>query len=220
MCRFGRCFCRKLPCVFDGNSVGVGFTLPVRMAVPRIEVCCFLGCPMNKRLYRRPAGLLLAVSLFSLTGCAFDREWQSACSYSYPEHELAGCWEGTWQSDFNGHHGGLRAILTKEGDGYYNAHFHATYAVVIPFEFEIPLLVTDDGHVYEFTGEADLGWLAGGNYVYTGTATSMEFQAHYEAENCDHGTFTMTKVHTCSDSCGANCSASAVCGPSVNRRGD
>ncbi len=162
-------------------------------------------CP----LFNRFSGLLLAVGLCSLTGCAFNREWEMASSYSYPEHELAGCWEGTWQSDYNGHHGGLRAIVTKEGDGCYNARFHATYATVIPFQFEMPLLVTDDGHIYQFSGEQDLGWLAGGNYVYTGTATPTNFEAHYEAENCDHGTFTMTKVHVCSASCGAGCTAAA-----------
>lgn len=162
----------------------------------------------------RPMQRVLCVAtLLLLTGCAFEREWQSACSYSYPEHDLAGCWEGTWQSDWNGHHGGLRSIITKQGDGYYNAQFHATYAVVIPFEFEIPLLVTDDGQVYNFQGEADLGWLAGGNYTYNGTATASEFLADYCAENNDHGTFTMTRKHTCGASCGADCAAARDCAP-------
>ncbi len=136
----------------------------------------------------------LALAAFLLTGCAFEREWQAARGYAWPENELAGCWEGSWHSDWNGHEGGLRAIITQQGDNYYNAHFKATYAVVIPFEFEIPLLVTDDGQVYTFEGDADLGLLAGGNYVYCGTASGGNFHSTYEAENGDHGTFSMVKV--------------------------
>lgn len=162
---------------------------------------------------RLRAFCLLAVC-GALTGCSFDREWQAAQTYAYPEYELAGCWEGTWQSDYNGHNGGLRAIITKQGDGYYNAHFHATYAVVIPFEFEIPMLVTDEGRAYTFEGQADLGWLAGGVYTYNGNASSTDFLANYCAENNDHGTFTMTKVQTCGGCCngGGNCSAGGRCG--------
>ncbi|NQV26689.1 MAG: hypothetical protein HQ518_20235 [Rhodopirellula sp.] len=162
--------------------------------------------------------LALVAVLFTLcgmlTGCSFDREWQASSCYSYPEQELAGCWEGTWQSEYNGHHGGLRAIITEQGDGYYDAHFHATYAAVIPFEFQLPLLVTDDGQAYALEGEADLGWLAGGLYTCKGNATATDFVAAYCAENKDHGTFTMQKVQTCSECFGSGtCAASgATCG--------
>lgn len=150
----------------------------------------------------RAQHILLLVGLTGLlSGCAFEREWQSATAFSYPDQELAGCWEGTWQSDSNGHRGELRAIITKQGDGYYNAHFHATYLAVVPFEFELPLLVTDDGRTYALEGEADLGWLAGGLYHYGGTATANEFLANYNAENNDHGTFTMQKVYACGSGC-------------------
>ena len=143
----------------------------------------------------------LAMTLL-LTGCAFEREWQAAQTYAYPEHELAGCWEGTWQSDWNGHQGGLRAIITKAGAGAYHAQFKATYATVIPFEFDIPLLVTDDGSIYTFESDADLGWLAGGLYNYTGTASGSDFHASFRASNCDHGTFSMQKLQTCVQHCG------------------
>lgn len=159
--------------------------------------------------------LTLVVLSGMLTGCSFERQWQSATSYAYPEQELAGCWEGTWQSEYNGHHGGLRAIITKQGDGYYDAHFHATYAVLIPFEFKLPLLVTDAGQAYALEGEADLGWLAGGLYTYNGSATATDFLANYCAENKDHGTFTMTKVRTCS-----SCSGAGTCGADGSCNGE
>ncbi|MDG2359857.1 MAG: hypothetical protein P8M20_09400 [Planctomycetaceae bacterium] len=159
------------------------------------------------------AFVLVALSVI-LTGCSFERQWQAANRYAYPEQELAGCWEGAWQSDYNGHHGGLRAIITKQGEGYYDAHFHATYAAVIPFEFDLPLLVTDDGTAYALQGEADLGWLSGGLYTYSGNATATDFIAGYSAENKDHGTFTMQKKRPCVECCGSGtCGATdAACG--------
>jgi hypothetical protein len=138
-----------------------------------------------------------------LTGCAFDRVWSEAQQYSYPEHELAGCWEGTWQSDYNGHHGSLRAVITKQNEGVYNAHFKATFAVLIPYEFEIAFFVSHDGQIYTFEGTQDLGRLAGGVYTYNGTASSTDFRSFYSADNKDHGTFTMQKLQTCNQ-CGSN----------------
>jgi hypothetical protein len=168
-------------------------------------------------LIRLSVAALLVALCGLLTGCSFERQWQEATRYSYPEQELAGCWEGTWQSDYNGHHGGLRAIISKQGEGYYDAHFHATYAAVIPFEFELPLLVTDDGTAYALEGEADLGWLAGGLYTYNGNATATDFVAAYCAENNDHGTFTMQKKRPCaecfgSETCGATGGKCGACG--------
>lgn len=165
-------------------------------------------------MVRLSVATVLVVLCGMLTGCCFERQWQEATRYSYPEQELAGCWEGTWQSDYNGHHGGLRAIITKQGEGYYDAHFHATYAAVIPFEFQLPFLVADDGAAYALQGEADLGWLAGGLYNYNGSATATDFVAAYSAENKDHGTFTMQKKRPCAECCG-----SGTCGATGGKCG-
>ena len=148
---------------------------------------------------RRWFALLAILLAFSLTGCrSFEREWRQSQSYAYPEHELAGCWQGTWQSDWNQHSGGLRAIITKESESTYRAKFKATYLVVVPFEFEMPLLVAEDGQIYTFEGSADLGLLAGGLYTYKGSAAASEFASSYCGGNGDHGTFTMTKKPPCS----------------------
>jgi len=149
-----------------------------------------------------------------LSGCAFNREWYSACEYAYPEHEMAGCWEGHWHSDRSGRSGSLRAIVTRQGEGEYIAHFHATCFRMLPAEFELPLLVTDAGLVYSFEGEASRGLLPSRVYTYRGTATSSDFQATYQAECGDVGTLTMRKVQTCSQSCGAGDCSPDRCGPS------
>jgi hypothetical protein len=162
------------------------------------------------------AVVCLAVS--SLTGCSFDRVWTEAQRYSYPEHEMEGCWEGTWQSKYNGHHGTLRAVITKQDEGVYNARFKATFAVVIPYEFEIPFYVSNDGEIYTFNGTADLGKLAGGVHTYNGTSTATDFHSYYSADNKDHGTFTMQKLRTCahcgSDECGSG--RDGTCGARVD----
>lgn len=144
-------------------------------------------------IVRRAAiGLLL---LLMCSGCAFERQWRATCDCPCTGRDLAGCWEGTWQSEMNGHHGGLRAVITDQGAGVYDAHFKATFAVVIPYEFQMSLLVADDGTVYTFEGQEDLGLLAGGVYTYRGTASATDFLAHYCASgNGDHGTFSMSKL--------------------------
>ncbi len=136
-----------------------------------------------------------------VTGCAFEREWQAAQSYAYPEHELAGCWDGSWQSDSNNRQGDLRAIITKQGAGAYHAQVKATHATGIPFEFDVPLLVTDEGSVYTFESEADLGWIAGGLYNCQGMANGIDFDADFRVSNGNRGRFRMQKLPSCVQNC-------------------
>lgn len=136
-----------------------------------------------------------------LTGCCtFERDWNSAQSYANSGDDIAGCWEGTWQSDVDGHHGKLRAIITRQGESYYQAHFKATYAKIVPFSFDVPLTVTNDTGLLLFEGQADLGFLAGGTYTYTGQATPSDFTASYCAQK-DQGTFTMSRIVSCVQCC-------------------
>lgn len=145
---------------------------------------------------------LLLVFAFLATGCcSFERNWGCCQNYAHPGNDLAGCWEGNWHSDMNGHEGRLRAIITKQDEGSYHAHFKASFAVIIPFEFEIPITTADDGGIQAFESSADLGWLAGGVYSYSGQAGECEFFARYCAENGDHGTFTMRRLGCCTQNC-------------------
>ncbi len=140
--------------------------------------------------------------LFVLTGCcSFERDWRTCGSYVSPANDLAGCWEGRWHSDKNGHNGTLRAIITKQGENEYHARFKATFAWILPYRFEIPLAVSEEGGVAAFESQADLGKLAGGVYSYAGQADGCEFVATYCASGGDHGTFTMRRSQTCADCC-------------------
>ena len=148
---------------------------------------------------------LTIACLFTLVGCSsFDRDWRTVQEYAYPDDEISGAWEGKWHSDYNNHQGGLRAIITKYGENDYHARFKATYLGIIPFQFELPLTATQQDGLSEFEGQADLGWLAGGVYTYTGEASPQEFFSTYCAENSDHGTFQMSRIQSCTQGCGGS----------------
>jgi hypothetical protein len=143
--------------------------------------------------------VLVASSLMALSGCAtstFERDWKTAASYANAADDISGCWEGTWESHVNGHHGKLRAIVTRQGADTYYMQFKATFLGVVPFKFALPVYVTENGGVYALQGEADLGWLAGGVYTYSGEATPCDFVSSYCAKN-DHGVFRMTRKVSC-----------------------
>lgn len=140
--------------------------------------------------------LTTTLLLTALAGCAFDRQWQAASQFASPEYDLAGCWQGTWHNDQNGHQGTLRAIITRQGEHCFLGHFKARCAMAVPFEFEMPLFVTEDGAVYLFEGQEDLGLLAGGVVKYEGSASGNEFQTIFRTDNGRSGTITMTKVRS------------------------
>ena len=54
------------------------------------------------------------------------------------------------------------------------------------------MTITKNGAKYEFTGEADLGKLAGGVYQYGGTGTTNRIDINYRADK-DHGTFKLER---------------------------
>ncbi len=158
--------------------------------------------PTHSTLQRR---LLLALGLMvsgMLVGCSsFERQWRQCQSYAYPDREIAGCWEGEWHSELSHRAGRLRAIITKDGENSYNAHFRSTYAGVIPYEFDVPLQVTENGEMCSFEGEEDLGRFIGGICTYAGNADDGTFQATYITGDSDHGSFELKKVQECSQRC-------------------
>ncbi len=159
------------------------------------------------RLIRSAFVLSVALLLIApLSGCAvitgFNRDWRDTINQGSCD-DLTGCWEGEWRSCGTGHHGSLKAVITRKCgcSNVYHARFHATFLKVIPFEYSIPLTVVVEDGVTHFRGSAKLSKLAGGTYRATGTADGCSFRARYCADS-DHGTFTMTRQVSC---CGAGC---------------
>jgi|GEM_PF-2836801 len=141
-----------------------------------------------------PIWLGLHLLMVCFTGCAFERQWQSARQFNSLEYELAGCWEGTWQSDVSRRQGSIRAIITRQGQNCYHAHFRTSCVSVIPVEFEMPLYVSDEGTVYSFEGEQDLGRLAGGVFICSGQASGCDLSADYLSDRGDSGKLALTRV--------------------------
>ena len=138
---------------------------------------------------------LLAVVLFA-GGCStFNYDWHIAQQTPPPANDLEGRWQGVWVSQASGHKNELRCLIAKTDDAIYQARFHAKYrkgSFTVSFNYTVPLKVTKTDDVFKFTGDADLGNLAGGLYHYDGHAAGTNFFCTYSCKY-DHGTFQLTR---------------------------
>ena len=140
------------------------------------------------------ARLALVVGVLLVTGCSsFNRDWNAMAAAPAAGVAPASRWEGRWVSNGNGHSGGLRCILTTTDDAALSARYRATFGPGLTFEYTVLMAVEHDGDTSRFSGTADLGWLAGGDYEYEGTVVGDRFTSTYESRR-DHGTFDMTRA--------------------------
>lgn len=138
-------------------------------------------------------GLLLLGLAAVMSGCStFNRDWKKATAEPFPSGDIAGAWEGHWISEVNGHNGRLRALITKDAPGKYNARFHAKYRRVLSFSYAVPLDAQQIETAYILRGETTLPWWAGGRYEYDGKSTPSNFFSTYNSKH-DHGTFEMSR---------------------------
>jgi hypothetical protein len=163
-------FARKI-CVVDESSDSMRYLL-ARITRLGLSIC------------------LLAVLLL-VSGChSFNHEWKKAAQQAALPNDIEGRWQGIWKSDASGHTDQLRCIITKTGDGDYKARFHAKYHRVMSFGYTVPLKVQSTDGEFKFSGDANLGWMAGGKYHYEGHANSTNFFSTYKSKY-DHGIFQM-----------------------------
>jgi hypothetical protein len=139
--------------------------------------------------------VLLLLAGLALTTCGtsgFQAQWQAALAAPAKADPLAGAWEGTWQSDHNGHSGRLRAIIGPDlGQGRRSIRYHATWGKVLSGGFKAEHQFQRQGAGYQFKGRHQLGkW---GDFDYDGTVQGTEFQAKFSASG-DHGTFSMKRL--------------------------
>ncbi len=158
-----------------------------------------------------PALSLLLCVFCSGCLCTFERDWRAAQKCLPPADNLAGLWEGTWESHYNGHDGTLRAIITPCGDGRYIAQYKGTFAYIVPFAYTTTHYATSQGAATQFAGEESLGPLFGGTYRMQGCADGRSFTAHYQADK-DHGVFRMQRVGCGNCGCGS-CGCAAMTQP-------
>jgi hypothetical protein len=124
-------------------------------------------------------------------GCStFNRDWRAAAQQPAPSAAITGRWEGRWRSEVNGHSGKLRCLVSQQDDTHYRADFRATYQHVLHFSYSVPLAVEPGPWDYRFSGQENLGKLAGGIYRYEGRAAPTNFFSTYRSQY-DHGTFEL-----------------------------
>jgi hypothetical protein len=138
---------------------------------------------------------LLVLAGTSLTTCGtsgFQQQWRTALAAPSAKDPLQGAWEGTWQSDHNGHSGRLRAIIgPDQGQGKRSIRYHATWGKVLSGGFQAQHQFHSQGKGYHFQGTHSLGkW---GDFDYHGSVHGQNFQAKFSASG-DHGTFTMQRL--------------------------
>jgi hypothetical protein len=146
-------------------------------------------------------GIRLGLALFVMLTCgcsSFNERWERAMSRPIPTDDITGPWEGKWQSR-KGHGGGkLRAVIepaseaTAGENAPYIAHFRAAYWGIFKSSYSIPLARHRDAE-HVFSGEKDLGWLAGGTYTYGAEITPTSFDATYQSDRGDGGLFRLTR---------------------------
>ena len=154
-------------------------------------------CKLSAQTRRlRLAGILVGLIMLGAGCCGFDRAWRRAAEENPgARDDIRGRWAGTWRSDVSGHHNELRCLMTPQTNDVFSARFHARYKKGIfrfSFSYTIPLRVRRSGDSFEFDGEADLGWLAGGIYRCDGSATVTNFHSTYESKY-DHGVFELSR---------------------------
>ena len=89
----------------------------------------------------------------------------------------------------------LRCLIDKKEDNLHETRFHAKYKLgilTIGYSYNMEMIITQSDTEYQFTGQADLGKLAGGLYHYTGSGTTNQLQFNYRSPK-DHGTFNLKR---------------------------
>lgn len=137
--------------------------------------------------------VLLTASLLASCSIGFQGDWKQAAARDakHPPKDLTGAWEGRWYSMKNGHHGTLKAVVTRVGEQGkntdYDFRYHATWARVLSGGYTARHSVDRHGKV---SGEQDLGALVGGVYRYDGKASPTQFKATFHCK-IDNGVFEM-----------------------------
>jgi hypothetical protein len=156
---------------------------------------------MNTNRSRRLLAITLGLGLIALiSGCSgFDQQWKDVAGRAErvgPEPGLDGAWIGWWHSDA-GHGGGeLRCLLSTAYTGApddYRAWFKARFWGILTGEHMTMIRGQRQGDTVVFSGNEDMGPLAGGDYRYRGRIDPDEFRANYRSDD-DHGTFQLERV--------------------------
>lgn len=137
--------------------------------------------------------LLLLLSALFLSACTgLPRGWSEA-KRTPPSHPAGGAWAGTWRSETNGHHGGLRAVAVPQPQPVWPFRFRASWAKILCAGFTVDATVQPDPEGWVVSGNKDLGRHFGGVFHFRGTIRGGVFEARYES-GLDRGVMEMRRV--------------------------
>ena len=129
---------------------------------------------------RSVAALCFVGGLSSCSGIRFERDWKQALTHPTPAP--AGCWEGHWKSDANGHTGKLRCLVETSGTDPLDLKFRylATWQEFLQATFTINCRAVAQGAGrWKVTGTKDLGSMLGGAFSHQGAITPQTIRARY-----------------------------------------
>lgn len=147
---------------------------------------------MILRRIGRVVGMMLVMSFVSGCSTLYNSKWKQAGQETNPTVEVHRLWEGTWTSDVNQHQGRLRCIVSEPSAGQFDLHFWATWSVFAG-AYHVSATVESTESGYAFSGEKNLGKLAGGIYRFEGTIEGEAFESRYMS-NKDQGRFSLTRA--------------------------
>ncbi len=135
----------------------------------------------------------LAIALSSCGAASYPRGFgKASAALPRPPANAEGPWEGTWESDVNGHTGPLWCIVspTPNRPGHYDFRYRAGWGVLRfgDYTHTTPATLAADGSI-RLSGEMVLpgGF---GNYQVEGLLTKDNFNATYKSDG-DNGTMTL-----------------------------
>ena len=107
---------------------------------------------------------------------------------------LEGRWIGEWTVSSPEHGGVMRAIVRRVSDTLYTVTFDSEYGSVLHFVHTADLAVTREADgTLRFTGEENLGCLAGGVFQYKGASDGVHWKSTFRTSGY-RGTYEMIRV--------------------------
>ena len=121
----------------------------------------------------------------------FQEHWDRASGQG--RDEMGGRWEGEWISEATGHRGRLLCVVEPASASVWRMFFRAEYSKVFRACYATDFTAARDGERWTFSGDSNLGALAGGAYTYDGSATIEELACKYRSAR-DHGEFRLKRA--------------------------
>ncbi len=135
----------------------------------------------------------VSVLLSSCAGPGFNKKWEAALAeHPAPQQtDITGPWQGSWNSEANGHTGDLRCIVNETGKDRYNFQYWATWGRGMKGTFAIDCEGARQGGVTRVTGQKKLGPF--GKYSHEAEITPSRFDARFSRQRKNLGTFELSR---------------------------